>query len=363
MTDTLLSLHNLLVEREGRRILELEQLELRQGEVMAVIGPNGAGKSTLMMAIGGLIPLQAGEIRFGGKSVQPFHDLAFRRRLAMVMQSPLLLHASVFANVAAGLKFRQVQPDQIRSRCEEWLAKLSISHLKDRSAQKLSGGEAQRVSLARALVLQPDLMLLDEPFSALDAPTRAQILYDLKQLLHSSHLTTLFVTHDLDEALALADRVAVVMNGRLRQVGSPREVFSAPADPEIAHFTGVETIIPGHILHQSGGLVEVDCGSFSLQAVSPASPGTPVYLCLRPEDITLSLPTGSNPTTSARNALRGSIHLLVTQGPLVRVSIAGPVSLTALITRSSALEMNLSTGQEVISTFKASAIHVIQRPK
>jgi len=357
----LVSLSNLRIERDGRHILTLEHFELPQGQVMAVIGPNGAGKSTLMLALSGLIPLQAGEVCFAGNPVRPFHDLAFRRRLAVVMQAPLLLHASVYDNIAAGLRFRQVSPAQIGSRCQEWLAKLSISHLKDRPAHQLSGGEAQRVSLARALVLQPELLLLDEPFSALDAPTRAQLIGDLKQLLTSHHLTTLFITHDLDEALALADQVAVLMNGRLRQVGSPHEVFSAPSDPEIAHFTGVETIIPGHILRQSGGLVEVDCGSFTVQAVSPAQAGTPVYLCLRPEDITLSLPASGGAPTSARNALRGRIQFLVPQGPLVRVNITGPVPLTALITRSSAQEMNLNSGQEIVSTFKASAVHVIHR--
>jgi molybdopterin-binding protein len=361
MPDTLLSIDNLLVEREGSRILDLDHFELSQGEVMAVIGPNGAGKSTLMMALSGLIPLQAGEIRFAGDLVRPYHDLEFRRRLAVVMQAPLLLHASVFENVAAGLKFRRVNPAEVRSRCQEWLDKLSISHLRDRPAFKLSGGEAQRVSLARALVLQPDLMLLDEPFSALDAPTRAQLMVDLKKLLNETRLTTLFITHDLDEALALADRVAVLMNGRLRQVGPPREVFSTPSDPEIAHFTGVETIIPGRVVQQSNGLVEVDCGAFHLQAISPALPGTRVYLCLRPEDITLSLPAAAGTLSSARNVLPGTIQLLVVQGPLVRVNIRGRVPLTALITRNSSQEMDLQVGKEIISTFKASAIHVIHQ--
>lgn len=361
MNAPFLSLHQLVVTRDSRRILDLEQLDLRQGEVLAVIGPNGAGKSTLMMALSGLVALQSGEIRFMGTPVQPFHDLAFRRRLAIVMQAPLLLHASVYDNVAAGLKFRQVGSQQIRSRCQEWLEKLSIGHLKDRPAHKLSGGEAQRVSLARALVLQPDLMLLDEPFSALDAPTRAQIMGDLKKLLSGSRLTTLFITHDLDEALALADRVAVLMNGRLRQVGPPQEVFASPADPEVAHFTGVETLIPGCIVQQTDGLVTVDCGPFQLQAVSPAQVNSQVFLCLRPEDITLALPDEARPHTSARNSLRCRIQQLVAQGPLVRVSLAGPVPLTALVTRSSAQEMNFHLDQELAATFKASAVHVIHR--
>jgi molybdopterin-binding protein len=359
MPASLLSLQNIQVDRDGVCILDIPALEVRQGEILAIIGPNGAGKTTLMMAISGLIALRSGEILYAGHSVRPYHDLSFRRRLALVMQSPLLLHTSVYQNIAAGLNFRNIRANQARSHIEDWLEKLSIAHLKDRSAHKLSGGEAQRVSLARAFVLQPDLMLLDEPFSALDAPTRAQLLIDLKKLLSATHTTTLFITHDLDEALALADRVAVLIEGRLRQVGTPPEVFSAPADTDIARFTGVEAILPGKVLRQQDGLADIECDHLTLQAVTSAPVGAAVYLCLRPEDITLSLP-GANPKTSARNTLRGTIEVLVPQGPLVRVTIAGTVRLTALITRASAQEMELSLGQEIQASFKSSAIHVIQ---
>jgi molybdopterin-binding protein len=359
MPSSLLTLQNIQVDRDGVCILDIPMLEVRQSETLAIIGPNGAGKTTLMMAIGGLIPVRSGEIIYAGHSVRPFHDLAFRRRLALVMQSPLLLHTSVYQNIAAGLSFRNIPARQTRSLIEEWLEKLSIAQLKERPAHKLSGGEAQRVSLARAFVLQPDLMLLDEPFSALDAPTRAQLLTDLKKLLTATHTTTLFITHDLDEALMLADRVAVLIEGRLRQVGAPAEVFSAPADTDIARFTGVEAILPGRVIRQQEGLADIECDQLTLQAVTSTPLGAAVYLCLRPEDVTLALP-GANPKTSARNTLRGTIEVLVSQGPLVRVTIVGAVRLTALITRASAQEMALSVGQEIQASFKSSAIHVIQ---
>lgn len=356
----LLTLNNLQIERDHVHVLELTKLELQRGEILAVIGPNGAGKSTLMMALSGLIPVKSGQIVFDGKAVIPHKDLAFRRRLAMVMQAPLLLHGTVYDNIASGLKFRHVPASQIRERVETWLKRLAIEHLKNRPAHKLSGGEAQRISLARALVLEPNLLLLDEPFSALDAPTRAQLIGDIKKLLTGAHLTTLLITHDLDEALALADRVAVLMNGQLRQVGTPPEVFSTPADPEIAHFTGVETIIPGKIVRQQKGLADVECGAFTLQAVCDAPLGTMVYLCLRPEDITLSTEALFH-KTSARNVLYGTIQFMVSQGPLVRVIIAGEAKIVALITRASAQEMNLTIGQEILASFKTTAIHVIRQ--
>ncbi len=360
MTNALLSLKNIQIERDKLQILELTELEIYQGEILAIIGPNGAGKSTLMMAISGLIPVKRGEIQFEGRRVLPYHDLSFRRRLALVMQDPLLMHSSVFENIASGLKFRRVNSREISSRVQYWLEKFSISNLKNRSAHKLSGGEAQRVSLARAFVLQPDLLLLDEPFSALDAPTRHQLLADLKARLTETKITTLFITHDLDEALAIADRVAIIMQGSLRQIGTVREIFSAPVDPEVARFTGIETIIPGKITRQNDGIVDVECGQTVFQAISPAKAGTQVFLCLRPEDITLCLPEDIR-KTSARNSLTSKITMLVPQGPLVRVILDGAIHITALVTRSSANEMQLAIGQEIQCSFKTSAVHVIHQ--
>ena len=321
-------------------------MEIYPGEVLAIIGPNGAGKTTLMMALERINPFPDG--RNPVLPVEPSTRIATWPSGGVwrsVMQAPLLLHASVYANIASGLRFRQIHENEIRLRIEDWLAKLSIAQLSQRPAHKLSGGEAQRVSLARAFVLQPDLMLMDEPFSALDAPSRAQLLADLKRLLSVTHTTTLFITHDLDEALALADRVAVLMEGRLRQIGSPRDVFSSPADVEIARFTGVEAIFPGQIIRQRDGLVDVECDELLIQAVSSAPPGTQVYLCLRPEDITLSIPA-SLPKTSARNNILGTILALVPQGAMVRVMIDSRIHLTALITRASAQEMDLRSARK-----------------
>jgi molybdopterin-binding protein len=340
--------------------LDLPQLEVAKGETLAIIGPNGAGKSTLMMAISGLIPIKNGEIRFAGRSVHPYQELSFRRRLALVMQDPLLLHTSIYENIALGLKFRRVNSREINNRIQYWLERFSIVSLKDRPAHKLSGGEAQRVSLARAFVLQPELMLLDEPFSALDAPTRNQLLTDLKAQLSETRISTLFITHDLDEALALSDRVAIIMQGQLRQIGKANEIFSAPVDADVARFIGVEMIIPGKIIQQNDGLADVACGQAIFQAISSAQPGTNVFLCLRPEDITLSLPEAGG-KTSARNSLKRKITMLVPQGPLVRVMMDGPIHITALVTRSSANEMQLTIGQEILGSFKTSAIHVIQQ--
>jgi tungstate transport system ATP-binding protein len=222
----LLEIHDLLVDRGGRRVLEVGQLSITKGEVMAVVGPNGSGKSTLLLTLARLLRPVSGEILFNGRPAGMEHDLPFRRRIALVLQDPLLFDASVQQNVATGLHFRGLSKIEIQPRVETWLERLRISHLAKRNASELSGGEGQRVSLARALVLEPELLLLDEPFGALDPPTRIRLLDDLGEILPDSGTTTVFVTHNLDEARRLAGRMAVIIGGHLRQTGTLDEILS-----------------------------------------------------------------------------------------------------------------------------------------
>ncbi len=234
--STLVEIRDLLVRRGGRNALEVPSLEIEQGEVLALVGPNGAGKSTLLLTLARLIEPERGEIRFAGRQLQEWDALEYRRRLSFVFQDPLLLDFSVAENVALGLSFRGVQKEHAEAMTRRWLELLGIEALAKRRAGQLSGGEAQRVSLARAMVLYPELLLMDEPFAALDAPTRANLLDDVSPLLEQDHRTTVIVTHDLQEAARLADRVGVIVGGRLRQVGSAKEVKARPADMEVEGF-------------------------------------------------------------------------------------------------------------------------------
>jgi len=237
----LVEIHNLLVERGKHPALQLDYLSILDGEVLAVVGPNGAGKSTLLLTLARLLKPVQGEIRFNGQQAADESDTVYRRRIALVMQDPLLFDTSVFDNVASGLRFRGVAKEQVRHKVPLWLERLGVGHLSKRRASQLSGGEAQRVSLARALVLAPQLLLLDEPFSALDPPTRSRLLEDLGALLDETATTTVFVTHDLDEAAHLAGRMAVIVGNRLRQSGRSEEVFAAPVDEEVAQFLNHKT--------------------------------------------------------------------------------------------------------------------------
>ena len=232
----LVEINDLVVKRAGQPVLNVDQLTIDCGEVLAVVGPNGAGKSTLLLALARLLRLEQGHIQFAGQQVVSISETAYRRRLALVMQDPLLFDTSVYANVASGLHFRGVGRTEIQRRVHLWLDRLGVAHLKDRRASQLSGGEAQRVNLARALALDPELLLLDEPFSALDPPTRSNLLKDFTNLLKDTDTTTVFVTHDLLEAELLAERMAVLIDNRLCQVGPVRQIKTHPVDATVAAF-------------------------------------------------------------------------------------------------------------------------------
>jgi len=240
---TLVVIHDLLVKRGDQPALQLDNLNIEKGEVLAIVGPNGAGKSTLLLTLARLLKPEYGEILFCGQRIQDEPDTSYRRRIALVMQDPLLFDTSVFENVASGLKFRGVEKEEVNRRVSNWLELLGVAHLAKRRAGQLSGGEAQRVSLARALVLEPELLLLDEPFSALDPPTREGILDDLGPLLTETSTTTVFVTHDLPEAVHLSSQMAVVIGNRLRQVGLAKELFQSPADEEVARFLNHKSML------------------------------------------------------------------------------------------------------------------------
>ena len=239
--SSLLELRDVTVVAGGRTILGLDHLALAPGETLCVLGANGAGKSTLLRVAGGLRAPARGELRLDGV---PATAAQIRAVTAAVLQRPLLRRgATARTNVETGLRFARVPREERRRRTDEWLVRLDLAGLADRRASALSGGEAQRVSIARALVLAPRILLLDEPFSALDAPTRAELLADLRDVLASIGAASLLVTHDRHEAAAIADRVAILHAGELRQLGPTGSVLEHPADADCARLLGFENLL------------------------------------------------------------------------------------------------------------------------
>jgi tungstate transport system ATP-binding protein len=233
---TILEIQELLIQRNGRDALKINHLEIKKGETLAVVGPNGAGKSTLLLALARLLPAVRGDIRLHGKRQHEWSDLEYRRHIAFVFQDPLLMDMSVRDNIALGLKFRRMDKQETAERVHKWANAMGVGHLLKRRAGQLSGGEAQRVSLARAFVLDPELLLMDEPFSAVDPQTREKLLEDLSKVLTHERRTTIFVTHNLKEAAQFGDRVAVVAEGELKQVGEPQHIKEKPADSSVRDF-------------------------------------------------------------------------------------------------------------------------------
>lgn len=358
----LLAVRDVSAVAGGRTILDVPHLEVRSGETLAVIGPNGSGKSTLLHVLAGLRPPDRGVLLFDDRPVARLGTLAYRRRLAVVMQEPLLLDTSVAGNVALGLRFRGVSGAEREARIGRWLDRLDVAHLRDRSIRHLSGGEAQRVSLARALATEPDLLFLDEPFAALDAPSHQSLLDTLFRILRDTGQTTVFVTHDRNDALALGDRVAVVFAGRIRQIDTPDVVFAQPADEDVATFVGVENVLPAEVCGYRDGLVDVVLGEMTVQVAADTPRAGPVWLALRPEDIVLWPETAAIPPSSARNVMRGEVTQLRSAGTNVRVTLASAgVELVVLITRRSAEEFGVRPGMPALATFKATAAHLLER--
>ncbi len=345
-----------LVRRGGRLVARAERLSVARGESLVLLGPNGAGKTSLLLGLALVLPSE-GELRFDGS---PARDVvAQRRRMAVVLQRPLLLDRSVLDNAALGLAIRGVPREERERRARSWLGRFGVAHLASRQARTLSGGEAQRVSLARAFALEPEVLFLDEPFGALDAPTRASVLADTAHHLAETRTAAVFVTHDRDEAASLADRVAVMLHGEVRQIGAPDEVFGAPADEEIAAFVGVETIVPARVLEVGEEVTRLAVGAqvVEVTAMPPAGETMPLLL-IAPGDVVLS--RGDEPT-SARNRFSATVRRVEPIGRAVRVSLDCGFPLVAHVTRASVRDLGLAPGATVSASFKATAPHLLPR--
>ncbi|MFC2016377.1 ABC transporter ATP-binding protein [Chloroflexota bacterium] len=350
-----------LCQRYGERdILKNVNIRVERGEVLALIGPTGAGKTTLLRLIDFLDLPASGRIYFDGVDVTESgrRKLEARRRMAFVLQKPVVFNMSVYDNIAYGLKWRGAEKGGIRQKVSSMLDMVGLSAYKSRNARTLSGGEVQRVAIARAIVSEPEVLLMDEPTANLDPISEAKIEELIRNIIHHYDTTIIMTTHDMAQSQRLADRVGVLLNGKIRQTGDWREVFSSPRNREVADFIGVENIIDGVIASSEDNVVTIDIGGNAIEAISDYAIGEEVGACIRPEDITLAL---TRVSSSARNSFTGEIARVVSLGPLSRIEIDCGFPLIALVTRMSANELNLGKGKQVYASFKATGVHVIKR--
>jgi iron(III) transport system ATP-binding protein len=263
------------------------ELEVADGELFTLLGPSGCGKTTLLRLLAGFYQPDGGEIHFGARKVSGLAP--YERNIGMVFQNYALWpHMTVAGNVSYGLRLRRLRDAEINRRMTEGLAKVNLVGLEARYPGQLSGGQQQRVALARALVLNPDILLLDEPLSNLDAKIRVQVRAEIKKLQRELGITTIYVTHDQEEALSLSDRVAVMKDGHVLQVGVPKELYERPRTRFVADFVGTNNLLAGQVRERRGERLVVETGVGRLEAIPNAAIAERCVLAIRPENVAIA---------------------------------------------------------------------------
>jgi len=335
---------------------------LEQATLLVLFGPSGSGKTTVLRSIAGLEWPERGTIRFISRT---WLDTRSKIRVSpqerqigyMPQEYALFPTYTVEGNIAYGLG--QLPSADRKKRVEEMIDLFQLRGVETAKPGELSGGQQQRVALARAVAPQPQLLLLDEPLSALDAPMRLQLRGELRSLLKQLALPSMVVTHDWAEALTLGDVIAVMGHGQVLQVGPPQDVFSRPKNAEVAQIVGVETVVQGHVIEQVDGLSTVRVNGATLKGLGSDKIGSPVFVCIRAEDVMLE--QAGRGMTSARNHLSGKVSEIIPHGVTVHVKIDCGFPLVAMVTRGAQEELRLECGSSVVAAIKAGAVHLVPR--
>ncbi len=341
-----------------RVVVDVDRVELAPGETLALLGPSGAGKSTLLAILGLLEKPDAGQVFLDGRPVSA-RDRGARMQMAAAFQSSYLFKGTIAENVAYGLKLRGVSRAARASAVAEVLDRVGLGGWEGRSALTLSGGEAQRVALARALVLKPRVLLLDEPLSSLDPLIKSRLSQDFARIIHEQAMTTVYVTHDQNEAMAVADSMIVMRDGRSVASGHVEDVMGLPPDEWTATFLGSEAPLRGVVTSSADGLLGVDAGGPVVYSTGELEPVTRVIAGVRPEDVLLFEAGAEIPRSSARNRFDGTVVDLRLWGVMYHLVLdIGGARVASHVSRSSVREMELAEGSPVQVVFKATAVRV-----
>jgi molybdate transport system ATP-binding protein len=350
----------------GGTVIRMEEhATLVEAGITVLFGASGSGKTTLLRCIAGLERPDGGHVHFGGEvwsdAARGIFLPSRLRRIGLVPQDYALFpHLTVAGNVAYGLT--RLETSERRQRVGQALDWLDLGGLEKRLPRELSGGQQQRVALARALAPRPRLLLLDEPLSALDHPTRLRLRRELRGWLQAARVPAILVTHDRQEAAVLGDEIMVMHAGAMIQHGSVQEVFSKPASQDVADILAVETIVPGEVLGTENGIATVRVNGVCLQALAEGLPAETrsVLVCIRAEDVSLSAP-GGHGAASPRNRLSGVVTGCSREGPLVRIDLDCGFQLSALLTPQGAEDLDMGIGRPTMAAIKAPKIHLIPR--
>jgi len=334
--------------------LDNVNLKVNRGQIFTVIGPNGSGKTTLLRIIAGIEEPTSGEMYFNGVRVDKDSLSDVREKGTMVFQRTALFNTTVQKNIAYGLKLRGYSKKQIEAQVKDALSTVKLEGYEKRWAKKLSGGEQQRVSLAMALALNTELLLLDEPTANLDPKNISIIEETISWVNRERGTTVIMATHNMFQAETLTHRTALLLGGKIMQMGTTQEIFGAPSK-DLASFARLENVFSGNSTMLEEGTSVIDVGN-GLQIEAPIKQTGKVTLFVRPEDIILS----AKPlTSSARNMFRGRVAGISDLGSLVRLRVDAGKEFVVQITKRSFVEMGLNLGSEVYLVFKASSVHVV----
>ena len=336
MDKLIFKVRNLKKVYNGKIVLDVDNLNFQEGKIYAIVGPNGSGKTTLLNTLNLLEKPDEGQIFFHDQEItnkSNFDTLEIRRRMTLVNQDPFLFHSTVYDNIAYGLKIRSIPPKVQKSRIKSALNIVGLSGFKDRKANQLSGGEAQRVVIARALVIEPEVLFLDEPTANIDQKHIDIVERIIKKIKKEIKTTVIFTTHDLSQAYRLADEVISLLDGKI--------IKQVP-----------ENLLRGEIIEEEDGLKWFKTMRNIKLAIVSEKMG-PAYISIDPRDIILSYEQFQS---SARNSFLGKITKIIEQNRLVKLEIDIGVPLVVIITRESFFKMNLNLGSKVYLTFKASAV-------
>jgi putative spermidine/putrescine transport system ATP-binding protein len=349
-----LEIENLKKTFGGQTGVQHFDIAVERGEFISFLGPSGCGKTTTLRMVAGFEQPSAGSIRIDGRDVVGLRPN--QRNIGMVFQSYALFpNMTVAQNVAFGLKIAKRPEAEIRPRVAEMLQMIKLPHLGDRFPYQLSGGQQQRVALARALAGKPQLLLLDEPLSALDAKIRASLRSEIRDLQRNLGITTIYVTHDQEEALAMSDRIVVMSEGRIEQLGTPFEIYNRPRTRFVASFVGTLNILRGKILDATKGAIRVDEQDIRLAGAIPdAKPGDMRAVALRPEAVSLAEPGPD------RNAMRGTIEEVSFLGAIVRIRVRFKENVISLDTFNSSTTAPPERGQQATVSFAPTDVQVLE---
>jgi tungstate transport system ATP-binding protein len=352
----LLEIQNLSKQYDGKKILEDINLYLEKGTTLGLIGPTGCGKTTLLRIIDLIETPSSGKIIFNGQEIPKTKKerIDIRRKIGMVFQKPIVFKGTVYDNIGYGLKIRGENKDSYQEKIKYLLDSLGLSGYEDREASTLSGGETQRMALARALVTDPELLLLDEPTANLDPQSTEKIENFMENLRDEGETTIIIATHNLIQGQHLSDEIAI-LNKKIFQIGKPEEVFRKPKSRFVADFVGVKNVKKGSSRRVEEGLALINTGT--LHVYSSASLEGDVYMSIRPEDITISQ---LKVETSALNEFNGEIKEIKDSGGILDLKIDVGEVFSVFMTRKSFADMGLTIGSKVWLQFKASAVNVFE---